>query len=125
MLLHDTAILKWTEKKDQLDSGTVRTVTVGEIPCEVTPIDSEPASDSGTIKIRYRFFTTVDLVALADAQLAYWKANPGTFTPKGITMTLTYDGKTISPEASFERHKVLGRFHHIEAIMKDFGFTGA
>lgn len=125
MILHDTVTLQWNEKKDNLDSGTPRVVVVGPIPCEINPIETEPPTDSSPVKIRYRFVTNIDLVALADAQLAYWKANPAGFTPKGISITLTYDGKTLSAEAGFERHKILGRFHHIEAVMKDFGFTGS
>lgn len=127
MILHDSVTLTWIEKIDTLSGGTARQVVVGQIPAEINPIETEPASDSGPIVIRYRFVTNIDLVALADAQAAEWAStpNPSGASHRGIKIQLTYDGKTLSAEAGFERHKILGRFHHIEAVMKDFGFTGA
>lgn len=127
MLLHDTATLTWVETKTQLSSGAVRTLVYGVIPVELSPIDTAPATPSGPITIRYRLITPLDLTAMADAQNAYWAAtpNPSGAVHLGIKMTLTYDGKTVTPDASFERHKIMGKFHHTEAVMKDFGFTGA
>lgn len=126
MILHDVCTVTWTEVLDKLSpGGTPRVVVAGQIPCEINPIETEPPTDSSLIKIRYRFVTNIDLTLLADAQEAEWRANPGGRNISGIRLTLTYDGKTISPEAGFERHKILGRFHHIESVMKDFGFTGS
>lgn len=126
MILHDQCHVTLTEKLDNLDSSTPRVVEYGEIPCEVNPIETEIASDSGPITIRYRFVTTEDLSAIIDDQAAAWKADDTTERgSRGADLTLTYDGKTITPEAGYERHKMLGRFHHIEAVMQDFGATGA
>lgn len=122
MILHDVVTLTFRETVDKLSGATPRTQVFGLIPAEVNPIETEPASDSGPIVIRYRFVTNVDLSALIDAQDAVWT---GSNSHTGTTIVLTYDGKTITPEAGYERHKILGRFHHIEAIMKDFGATGA
>ena len=119
MLLHDTCTVEFTEVIGDFEPGPARTYTVpGGVPCELTPLDSTAASASGPLQTRYTFFTNVDLVALADAQTAEW----GGYDPP--TMTITYHGKTLQPEAGFEIHRVLGRFHHIEAIVKDYGSLG-
>lgn len=126
MILHDQVSVTWTETLGSINpGGTPRVVEAGPIPAEINPIETEPASDTGDIVIRYRFVTNVDLTMEADVQLAAWKADPGGRNINGIRLTLTYDGKTLTPEAGFERHKILGRFHHIESVMKDFGFTGS
>lgn len=118
MILHDVCTVQIIEKLDQYDPNDPRETVPQSIPCEINPIETEPANASGPVVTRYRLVTTVDLIALVDAQLAEWEVD-------FVDLVLTYDGKTLQPEAGFERHKILGRFHHIEAVMKDFGFTGA
>lgn len=123
MILHDRVSVKFIERLDSLDSGTPRVVDLGFLPCEINPIETEPPTDSSPVKIRYRFVTNVDIIGMIDQQIVDWKASrPGS---RGARLVLTYDGKTLSPEAGFEKHKILGRFHHIESVMKDFGFTGS
>ena len=123
MILHDVCTVTYTEKLDKTDTTPKRSVVVEGVPCELTPLDSTVGAESGLIATRYTYFTTADLISRADAQIAEWKA---TYTnSRGATMVITYRGKTLSPEAGFEVHRVLGRFHHIEAIVKDFGFTGS
>lgn len=126
MILHDTATLKWTEVLDKLSpGGSPRTTVAGPIPCEINPIEAEQvimgAGATGLVNIRYRFVTTIDLQAAAEAALAAFRANPEGRDIDGVRIGLEYDGKTLAVEGGFERHKILGRFHHIEAIMKDFG----
>lgn len=123
MILHDSCSIKFTEILDSLDSNTPRVVDLGTVQCEINPLDTEPASDSGPIVTRYLFLTTYDLITAIDAQKAAWKASYA--GSKGLKLTITYGGKTLSPEAGLEVHKVLGRFHHIEAVIRDFGFTGS
>lgn len=123
MILHDVCTIKFTEKLDNLDSTTPRVMTVGAAQCEINPLESNPASDGGPVVTRYLWITTLDLITAIDAQVAAWKA---TYSgSRGLRLEITYSGKTLSPEAGFEVHKVLGRFHHIEAVVRDFGFTGS
>lgn len=123
MILHDACNIKFIEKIDQLDETTPREVVVGATPCEVNPLQSNPASDGGPVVTRYLWVTTFNLLDAIDAQVAEWKASYS--GSKGLTLEITYHGKTLRPEAGFEVHRVLGRFHHIESIMQDFGFTGS
>ena len=110
MILHDVCDLSISLGVDQYNDPLGFEVTPG-IPCELTPLNSIPASDYGTLKTRYAFVTDVDLGALAAAHGA-------------SIFTINYpsgSAKTLAFEAGFERHTVLGRFHHIEAIALDFG----
>lgn len=119
MILHDRCIVTFTERRDRLDPTPPRTAPLGEITCEVTPLESDPASDSSPLVTRYTFFTTTDLVEAHGAQVAAWAASsPGS---QGATMAIAYRGQELTLEAGLEVHRVLGRFHHIEAIVQDFG----
>lgn len=126
MLYHDVCTIKVTEKIDKLDPGPARVAELGAVPCEVNPLDSTVGSETGPLRTRYVFLTNVDILTMVEQQAAAWKANPMPGTPsQGATLTLTYRGKTLALEAGIERHRVLGRFHHTEAIIKDYASLGA
>lgn len=122
MILHDVCSIKFTEKLDSLDNTTPRVVSFGQAPCEINPLKSE-LTGGELVVTYYLWVTTFDMLTAIDAQVADWKASYA--GSKGLALTITYRGKSLTPEAGFEVHRVLGRFHHIEAVIRDFGFTGA
>lgn len=122
MILHDACNIKFIEKIGQLDETTPREVVLGSVPCEVNPINSE-ITGGELVVTYYRWVTTFDMLTAIDAQIAEWKASYS--QSLGLNLEITYHGKTLRPEAGFEVHRVLGRFHHIEAVIQDFGFTGS
>lgn len=122
MILHDTCSVVINEVIDNLDTTTPRTASLGAIQCEVNPLDSTVGAETGIITTRYTFFTTADLITAFEAQVAAWAASYN--KSKGGKMVVTYRGKTLTFAAGLEVHRVLGRFHHIEAIVKDYGVIG-
>jgi hypothetical protein len=82
-----------------------------DVPCELSPINSQPADASGPITTRYLFVMTFDAAGFRDAQVAGSKR-----------IAVEYRGKRLLLEGGFERHQVNGRPHHVEAIIKDFGY---
>ena len=119
MLLHDQVTITLTEKVDTLSGATPRVHTIDNVPCEITPLDSTKNVADQVLTTRYRFFSTFDLVTAIDQQLAEWPGNVG------VTVTMNYKGKTLKTAAGIEVHRVLARFHHVEAILNDFYSVGA
>lgn len=110
MILHDLCDLTLMLGQDQY-GDPITSELISGVPCEMTPLNSVPASDSGLLKTRYTFVTDVDLGALTTERAA---SAVTIYYPSGSATALVF-------EAGFEQHKVLGRFHHIEAVALDFG----
>lgn len=125
MLLHDTCSIKIRETIGKFDSRPVREILYGDQPCEINPLNSVEASDAGPLVTYYRFITNVDVLAMFEEAVAFWKANPvaGGTTVSGV-LVITYRTKTLSPQAGLELHRILGRNHHTEIIVKDFSSLG-
>jgi hypothetical protein len=109
MILHDRCDVVI----EALDSEGVGTViaTQENVPCNLSPINSQPAGDSGPITTRYLFIMTFDAAAFRDAQAAGSKR-----------ISIDYRGKRLQLDGGFERHRVNGQIHHTEAIVLDFGY---
>lgn len=114
MILHDICSIEY---RDNRQTPVLPTVTVDNVVCEISPITSAVAAANGAgsdfISTDYLFVTTFDINA-------YWQDVLGANT--GYTsMRIKYRGGILTVKAGLEVHRVLGRFHHIEAIVADFG----
>lgn len=110
MILHDTCSIEYYEKT----SGTpIAPHVVTDVPCELTPLTSAKNEDTGFVSTDYLFVTTFDLNT-------YWRETLGANTHY-TGLRVKYRGDSLQIKAGFEVHRVLGRFHHIEAIAADFG----
>jgi hypothetical protein len=111
VILHDVCELKFI-RVDQFGDPIVG-ATFSNVPVEFTPLVSNTV-DPGAVVTKYTAYMAVDPSALA-AGLS--------FTPTKVEVW--YRGKLLQLDAGFERHRMLGRFHHVEFVVRDFGQFGA
>lgn len=113
MILHETCTIEFWDGRQfpELDP-----VFINDIPCEVSPITSaQVAISAGSDLVRndYLWVSTFDINA-------YW-----TTELEGETgynkVRIHYRGNPLQVRGGFEIHRVLGRFHHTEAVIQDFG----
>lgn len=109
MILHQTCSLRFYRTGPD---GTTVTAeeTIDDLPIELTPLNSK---DIGIVVTEYQATMTVDPQAIA-ATLS--------FVP--TKLDIMYEGGRLQIPAGFERHQVLGRFHHVEFVVSDFGKLG-
>jgi len=104
MIYHDSCTIV-AESQGQ-NGDMIEKARWENVACEFTPINSVEGNASGPIVTRYRFFTGFDI----ESRLA----------PVGASsVVLEYRGETVQVEGGFERHTVVGRFHHYEAIVQN------
>jgi hypothetical protein len=111
MILHDVCDLKFIRLDGVGDP--VETETIPDVPVEFTPLVSNSV-DPGAVVTKYTAYMSVDPSELA-AGLS--------FTPSKVEVW--YNGQLLQLDAGFERHRMLGRFHHVEFVVRDFGKFGA
>lgn len=81
---------------------------VENVPCEMWPIGSAIADRGETVSTKYRVAMAYDTHAIPAA----W--------PGADTIEAYLGPSRLQVDGSFERHKVGGRFHHTEFVVKDF-----
>lgn len=109
MILHQTCSLRFYRLGP--DGHTVvAEETLDGFPIALSPLNSK---DIGIVVTEYQATMNVDPQDIA-ATLS--------FVP--TKLDVLYDGARLQIPAGFERHQVLGRFHHVEFVVKDFGKLG-
>lgn len=98
------------------DGSNVRSISGYEpvLPCELVPLDSTVGTDVAPIATRYRLVMPFDIGELVRDHLG-----------GGRFQDLRFRGNTLVLEAGVEAHRMMGRFHHSEAIVKDFGILAS
>lgn len=89
------------------------TTVAGEVPCDLVPLNTDTANTGTTVVTRYRLL--IDAAGLIDAGYGVHGGKQDTLIYRG-TLTLLVDG-------TLEVHRVNGRLHHYEAVVKAFGVT--
>lgn len=108
MIYHDRLDYVRKERTDQVGDPTGEYTIYGEnVPAEVQPIGSREQLVAGgeVVTTRYLVTCALDFVAAgvpSNAQIGY-------------------RGKRLQLEGGFERHVILGRFHHTEFVVQAFG----
>ncbi len=114
MILSDVCTLEYRDNRQFPD---LPPHVVENVPCDISPITSAVVARAGAgsdwVSTDYLFVTTFDLHG-------YWREELGA-NPGYTTLWLRYRGDRLQVKAGFEIHRVMGRFHHIEAIVADFG----
>lgn len=82
-----------------------------EVPCELVPLNTDPANTGATVTTRYRLL--LDAAGLVDSGYGLHGGQQDRLLYRG-SLVLAVDG-------ALEVHRVGGRLHHYEAVVKAFG----
>jgi hypothetical protein len=103
MIFHDTITLMVRTRTGTDDYGApIYTTTSTDYRAEVRPLGSaENVDGRDQVTTRYRVFLPASLAGTVNS-----------------TSAITWTGGTYQVDGDVERHKVGGRLHHLEAVVK-------
>ncbi len=110
MIFHDSVTVQYFTSTGTGGAGQW-TSRSEEVPCELVPINAEDFDNDSPVVTRYRLL--LDAAGLIDA---------GYGTHGGQQDRLLYRGSVVlTVDGTLEVHRVAGRLHHYEAVVKAFG----
>lgn len=108
MICHDRVTLQVEVPADKFSDDDTVTKKFPNLPADIVPLDSTSIQDGQPLRTRYRLVSRVDLLALVAG------------VPGKPTVSFIYKTKTLRLDTALEVHRVAGRFHHVEAVIRDF-----